>query len=303
MGETIRLFIFDRAGLVTTAPFDMHGEPETFVRVMVALMFTNDPAVLGYDTSIIETNNGRFIEVEGIRYRIVETLHIDSLVFGRGTVYWRARHNGQDFVIKDAWVDTSRPHREAEMLQMAHGVEGVSKLVADIIVQVNGIEGRTHNLRSKITPTTEPGGNTLYEACSAMAKKIHRRLVTTHFAKRLPTFATRKELVSIFIDVVKAHRDLYLKADILHRDMSVNNIMLLPFHRTCDSAGLPPPSVPTCHILEVASVAKPAAFVAAAPAAHGLRRGVLIDLDNALVLDNEHNPAPGRRTVCLYYSR
>ncbi|KAJ6511339.1 hypothetical protein C8R47DRAFT_1034461 [Mycena vitilis] len=259
MGDIIRLFVFDRAGLVTTAPFNMHNEPESFVRVMVALMFTDDPAVLGYDTSIIETDNGRFIDVESIRYRIVETLYIESTVFGRGTVCWRARHNGQDFVVKDAWVDTSHPHREAEMLQLAHDVEGVPKLVADIIVQVNGVEERTQNLRSNIAPTTEPGENTLYEACSAMVKKIHRRLVTSHFAKRLPTFATRKELVSIFIDVINAHRDLYLKANILHRDMSVNNIMLLPFPITCDSAGLLLPSLPTCHILEVASAGKPAA--------------------------------------------
>ncbi|KAJ7883300.1 hypothetical protein B0H13DRAFT_1721285 [Mycena leptocephala] len=239
MADDIRLFIFDRAGLVTTAPFNLHEDPKSFVRVFATLMFTNDRAVLGYDTSIIATDAGRFVEVGGVTYRLVKRLFISDVIRGRGTVCWHARHDGQDFVIKDTWTDASRPYTEAEILLKAKDIEGVPKVVAETIVKVNGVDGRTHNLRSNITPTTS---GKLHEKCSNIEKRIHRRLVLTPFGHALSTFASRKELTSIFIDVVEAHRDLSQKANILHRDISMNNIMLVPSPQTWKSADLPPTS-------------------------------------------------------------
>jgi hypothetical protein len=200
MADDIRLFIFDRAGLVTTAPFNLHDDPKSFVRVFATLMFTNDRAVLGYDTSIIATDAGRFVEVGGVTHRLVKRLFISDVIRGRGTVCWHARHDGQDFVIKDTWTDASRPYTEAEILLKAKDIEGVPKVVAETIVKVNGVEGRTHNLRSNITPTTS---GKLHEKCSNIEKRIHRRLVLTPFGHALSTFASRKELTSIFIDVVE----------------------------------------------------------------------------------------------------
>ncbi|KAJ7625017.1 hypothetical protein DFH06DRAFT_1008349 [Mycena polygramma] len=283
MATTIRLYIFDRAGVVTSDCFDLHKDPETFVRVMVAFMFTNDPAVLGYDTSITKTDDGRFIEVAGVKYKIVKTLFISDVVRGRGTVCWHARHGDQDFVIKDTWADDSRPHTEAEILKMAHGVEGVPKVIADVIVIINGVEGTTHHLRSNITPGTD-----IDKQYSAIERRIHRRLVLTPFGNALPTFATRKELISIFIDVVTAHRCLYEEANILHRDVSINNILLVPS-----------PQLPTTSSSTRAG-SSPSTFPAGLPAP-GPRRGLLIDVDYALVLNEGKRgpPATGHRTGTL----
>ncbi|KAJ6511327.1 hypothetical protein C8R47DRAFT_730792 [Mycena vitilis] len=282
MATTIRLYIFDRAGAVTSDCFDLHEDPETFVRVMVAFMFTNDRAVLGYDTSITETDDGRFIEVAGVEYKIVKTLFISDVVRGRGTVCWHVRHGDQDFVIKDTWADDSQPHTEAEILKMAHDVEGVPKVVADVIVTVNGVEGRTDHLRSSITPGTE-----IDKQYSAVEKRIHRRLVLTPFGNALPTFATRKELISIFIDVVTAHQCLYEEANILHRDVSINNILLVPS-----------PQPPTASLSRAGS--SPSTFPLSLPAP-GPRRGLLIDMDHALVLNDckRGPPATGHGTGTL----
>ncbi|KAJ7823655.1 hypothetical protein B0H13DRAFT_1919551 [Mycena leptocephala] len=304
MADDIRLFIFDRAGLVTTAPFNLHDDPKSFVRVFATLMFTNDRAVLGYDTSIIATDAGRFVEVGGVTHRLVKRLFISDVIRGRGTVCWHARHDGQDFVIKDTWTDASRPYTEAEILLKAKDIEGVPKVVAETIVKVNGVEGRTHNLRSNITPTTS---GKLHEKCSNIEKRIHRRLVLTPFGHVLSTFASRKELISIFIDTVEAHRNLSQKANILHRDISMNNIMLVPSPQTWKSADLPPTSpslaaLAGSHPLDISSAVKPAGFDAAVPATLGPRRGLLIDLDYALVLnpDGERGPtATGHRTGTL----
>ncbi|KAJ7177924.1 hypothetical protein C8R46DRAFT_1346203 [Mycena filopes] len=301
MGHQLRLFIFDRSGLVTAAPFDIHDHPETFVRVFTALMFTNDPAILGYDTSIGETKAGlRTIEVDGVIYTINATLFISDVIRGRGTVCWHVRsREGQDFVIKDNWADSSREYTEGEILQQAKGVNGIPKVVADVVVKIHDKEDSTHNLRSLITSPE------LKEACSLIETRIHRRLVLTPFGHPLSKFASRKELISIFIDVVTAHRDLYL-AKVLHRDISVNNIMLVPSPKTWTSFKLPPtPSSVAAlagpHFLDVA-LTKPPPRASEDCVPRAIHRGLLIDLDYALVLniDGSRGPtATGHRTGTL----
>ncbi|KAF7343467.1 hypothetical protein MVEN_01779600 [Mycena venus] len=295
MAEHVRLFIFDRAGLLSTAPFNLHDEPEDFVRVLVALMFTNDPAVLGYDTSILEIADDRYIGVEGVLYEIVgKPLFISDVIRGRGTICWRVRSNGQYFVIKDTWADASRPQTEADILRMVQGVDGVPKVVQDIIVKVNGKEGRTHTLRSHLPPKFD-------ELNSQIERRVHRRLVLTPLGNSLSTFASRKELISAFIDAVTAHRDLY-NVNILHRDLSINNILLVS---PSSNRSTPSPSsaVPASSHLPCSTTISTSTATDLAAAAHpGRPRGLLIDFDYALVLNpnGERGPvATGHRTGTL----
>ncbi|KAJ7747934.1 hypothetical protein DFH07DRAFT_830621 [Mycena maculata] len=304
IGCDVRLFVFDRAGLVITSPFDLHKDPESFVRVLAGLMFTKDRAFLGYDTSITTTPGGRrYIEVNGVKYRIVETLFVSDVIRGRGTVCWHARFGHQDFVIKDTWADDSRPHTEAEILRMAEGIEGVPNVVADVIVEIKNIEDSTKALRSTVAPLTGARGTKLQQMLSTIEHRIHRRLVLTPFALALSHFASRKELISIFIDAVLAHRELFSKRKILHRDISINNIMLIPHPATWNTI-LPPTSSASValaghHPLTV-PVSGPA--LAAPPAPPGHRRGLLIDLDYSLVIEpggERGPPATGHRTGTL----
>ncbi|KAK7042389.1 hypothetical protein R3P38DRAFT_2511725 [Favolaschia claudopus] len=283
--EQVQLYIFDRAGLVNTAPFHIHNDPEAFVRVWTALMFA-DPAVLGYDPTIVETAPGvRHIEVEGRKYDIVgNALFISDVIRGRGTVCWRVRHEGKDFVIKDTWADDSRPNTEAEILDIARslGVVGIPQVVASEIVDVGGIRG-TDALRSSLPPK-------LYkEECAHIEKRLHRRLVLTPFGRSLYTFSTRKELLSALRDAIKAHQSLYDKAKILHRDISVYNILLVPSSVNMSS---PRPTTPSLDVVDASSshTARP-----------NLQRGLLIDVDYALVLSptGERNTATAHRTGTL----
>ncbi|KAK7019871.1 hypothetical protein R3P38DRAFT_2535963 [Favolaschia claudopus] len=283
--ERIQLYIFDRAGLVNTAPFHIHNDPEAFVRVWTALMFA-DPAVLGYDPTIVETALGvRHIEVEGRKYDIVgsNALFISEGIRGRGTVCWRVRHGGREFVIKDTWADDSRPNTEAQILDIAKslGVVGIPQVVASEIVDVGGIRG-TDALRSSLPPK-------LYkEECAHIEKRLHRRLVLTPFGRALSTFSTRKELLSALRDAIKAHQSLYDEAKILHRDISVYNILLVP---SVDMLS-PPPTTPSPDEVGASS---------SHTAVPNLKRGLLIDVDYALVLSptGERNAATAHRTGTL----
>ncbi|KAJ7084022.1 hypothetical protein B0H15DRAFT_932224 [Mycena belliarum] len=306
VGYSVRLFIFDRAGLVTTFPFDLHEEPESFVRVMTAVTFATDPAFLGYDTSIVKTPAGRSVVVDGITYKLVQTLFVSDVVRGRGTVCWHARHGDQDFVIKDTWADTSREHTEADILRKAQDVAGVPKVVADVVVEINGTPESTDNLRSIIKPASTGKAAKLHEKYLTIEQRKHRRLVLTPFGQPLSHFASRKELISIFIDAVKAHRELFSKAEIIHRDISINNILLVPIPETWNTVELPPTSpavlaLARLHALKTSSGCK-SVDLSPAAAPIGLRQGLLIDLDYALVLeqDGERGPtAAGHRTGTL----
>ncbi|KAJ7450056.1 hypothetical protein B0H11DRAFT_325431 [Mycena galericulata] len=276
--DQIRFVIFDRSGMTIATPFDIHQNPETFLRVLTGLMFCEDRARLGYDTSIVTREDGRrFIDVEGRSYELVETLFISDVIRGRGTVCWHARCDGQDYVIKDTWADTSRPHTEAEILRMAKeaNVSGVPTVIADVIVQINGLDDATENIRSTITHSSP---KKLFKAYSLLEKRVHRRIVLTPYCLPLTSFQSRKELVSIFIDAVTAHRDL-VNANILHRDISLNNVMVAPLDAPADN------DTPITTGLSFP-----------------LRRGLLIDVDYALVSNStteRSGPSVGHRTGTL----
>ncbi|KAJ7094238.1 hypothetical protein C8R43DRAFT_908029 [Mycena crocata] len=256
----LRLVIFDRSGMTIDTGFDIHANPELFIRVLAGITFCEDRARLGYDTSIFPLDGRRFIEAKGHRYELLGPLFISDVVWGRGTVCWHATRDGQYYVIKDIWADTSRPHTEADILRMAEeaDVVGVLTVVADVVVQINGVNDATNNIRSIITAASVT--KKMFKVYEALEKRVHRRLVLTPYCLPVTSFRSRQELVSIFIDAVTAHRDL-VAANILHRDISLNNIML-----TTSTAPI---------------TSSTSSFVN-----DPLRRGLLIDVDYALVLNN-----------------
>ncbi|KAK7042381.1 hypothetical protein R3P38DRAFT_2890173 [Favolaschia claudopus] len=280
-----------------TAKFVDHGvenapnvrKPEFFLGSEANLDWPNtsnhDPAVRGYDPTIVETAPGvRHIEVKGRKYDIVgsNALFICEGIRGRGTVCWRVCHGGKEFVIKDTWDDDARPNTEAQILDiaMSYGVVGIPQVEASEIVDVGGIKG-TDALRSSLP------SDIYEEECAHIEKRLHCRLVLAPFGHALHTFSTRKELLSASRDAIEAHQILYDKAKILHRDISANNILLIP------SAQMPPP--------RSASPLSPDAVGASSvhTATPNLRRGLLIDVNRALVLGStgEHKTAPAHRIV------
>ncbi|KAK7013930.1 hypothetical protein R3P38DRAFT_3322448 [Favolaschia claudopus] len=237
LGKQLQLYIFDRAGVVVTAPIDIHKRPEDFVRVFTALM-----------------------------------IFLSDVIRGRGTVCWHVRHDNRSFVIKDTWVDESRPHAEAEILSRAKDVEGVIKVHAHTVVDINGVNG-THWLRSNL-----PSNFTT--ALKRIECRIHTRLVLHPFGDPVSTFTSRKELISVLIDVVQALQDLWQDANILHRDISMNNLLLVdPNDLLLGSSAEGGTFNP-----HRSNEPEPAGSRQRTLA---LRKGLLIDLDYALVLDDK----------------
>ncbi|KAJ7628532.1 hypothetical protein FB45DRAFT_39871 [Roridomyces roridus] len=285
MAHTLQLYIFDRAGLVTSSSFDIHKEPKSFIHVITALMFADDRALLGYDTSIVKRDNLRFITVDATEYQIVRRLFISDVIRGRGTVCWHARHGNQDVVIKDSWADANTVP-EADILKKAAGIKGVPQVLGETIVRIRGAEDTTATLRSVVEHAQVPKPSRAKQIAATLEStetRIHRRLVITPLCLSLPHFASRRELLSVFIDIVDTHRQLD-ENDIVHGDISINNLMIVPHSVTHVDGAV------TVHPLssDVATAGAADASAIATPVSPtGPRRALTIDFDYSRVKERE----------------
>ncbi|KAF8958361.1 hypothetical protein BDZ97DRAFT_1668674 [Flammula alnicola] len=195
----VRVYFFDRAGVVGSVKFDLEKEPKMLIRLLAGLTLS-DLSAIGFDPTIRHEPGGkRFVTVASKEYEIIDTLFISDTIRGRGTVCWQACLDGADYVIKNTWADVSRDLTEPEIMKMAGDLEGIAHIVAEEIVQVNGRDDKTDYIRQVIDAAN-------YRHKNRYAKleiRAHRRIVSTPLAQRLPYFSTKKELISVLIDAIE----------------------------------------------------------------------------------------------------
>ncbi|KAH8753809.1 FunK1 protein kinase, partial [Diaporthe sp. PMI_573] len=138
-GREMEVWIFDRSGLYSPGPFDIHDEPERFIQVITGYTMMNEEE-LGLDTFTERDVDGRFVTLEQdsttnptkLRLEPQPITHQRAIVC-RGTSCYLTKTPGSkdhDCVTKFSWTsDRRRP--EVDLLRVAHerGVEGIANLV------------------------------------------------------------------------------------------------------------------------------------------------------------------------------
>ena len=140
-GTTMELWVFDRSGLYSSGEFDIHKEPEQFVRVIAGYAMMSDEE-LGLDTFMEQDGEDRFVTIteDAMSQKKRIQLERDLIAYQRaivcrGTSCFRASiASSKDprYVVKFSWTsDKRRP--EADLLRLARErrVEGVAKLFGD----------------------------------------------------------------------------------------------------------------------------------------------------------------------------
>ncbi|KAA6414276.1 MAG: hypothetical protein FRX48_02639 [Lasallia pustulata] len=140
-GTTMELWVFDRSGPYSSGKFDIHKEPEQFIRAIAGYAMMSDEE-LGLDTFAERDGEDRFITITedatGKERRIQlesDLIAYQRAIVCRGTSCFRASIPGSEdlwYVVKFSWTsDKRRP--EADLLRLARerGVEGVAKLFGD----------------------------------------------------------------------------------------------------------------------------------------------------------------------------
>ncbi|KAI5894635.1 uncharacterized protein SCHCODRAFT_02495303 [Schizophyllum commune H4-8] len=251
-GDTYQLAYYDRAGRVLSGAFDVHKHSVLFARIIMGLAIP-DKSYAGLDPSIIIRDGRRFLEVCGREYEILRTICINTNMFGRGTVSWRCRRADSDEDFVIKNVWVDEQDGDSE---------------GWFLKRARWIEGIPKLVDEELVLRRdgEPCSTTRVRAFRhgkkstvvppSIARLVLRRLVLHPYARPLRDFASNDELLELLHDAIQAHQDLYLYADALHCDISENNIM----------AHDPPNS--------------------------SRRRGLLIDLDSAVVVSGTPKTGP-----------
>ncbi len=136
----MRLWVFDRSGPYSSTHFDIHDQPDRFVRTLVGYAMMSDTE-LGLDTFVERHDDDMFVTVKESGSEKNRRLQLDlepiarqRAIVCRGTSCYRARDVGSEaskYVVKFSWRSDKRAP-EGYLLRLAkdRGVEGVAQLVA-----------------------------------------------------------------------------------------------------------------------------------------------------------------------------
>jgi hypothetical protein len=229
-GTIMRLQCFNRSGVAKSPSIDINEDPKTFLHIICGFAYSA-ASLLGRDPTITNRDGKRYVLVNKSEYEILKELHIGYSIRGRGTVCLRVKspETGTEYIVKDSWVDINRTEKEWQLLEKGHDIDGVAHLVDRWDVVVDGKNDTTEAFTANI-PEIEV--------------RQHHRLLLKECGLPLEQFETLREFVSVLIDVIEgeyvlhcratvlnrilliAHRAMFEKKNVLHRDISFRNVMI-----------------------------------------------------------------------------
>lgn len=194
-GEFVTVIAFDRSGWVASSPFNIHEHPGLFLRVVVGSLYL-DESKYGLDPTVDIRGEEKRIEVDGEWYDIVDVIHVEGVLRGRATICYHVQKDGQDYVVKDCWVDLSRQDKEADILEKLKGLEHVPEVVKNVPVMFNGKPDTTAHFRRPKPGDETPGSYKNVEI------REHRRILLKPLARKLSDFRDLVELITAVRDIV-----------------------------------------------------------------------------------------------------
>ncbi|KAH7921106.1 hypothetical protein BV22DRAFT_1198444 [Leucogyrophana mollusca] len=248
-GKYARLLRWDRAGVTVTRRFDYTAQPELLLGFF--WRFRNaKPEHRGIDLSVTPASDAECKlarralllrpDAECFRYEVPEDDHSKQVrepyvyvgprppfpsfsLIGRATrtlpVYDPLKNNV--VYLKDTWrIDHPEIGKEGDIYHQLHHhhVPHVAPFERG-----NDVRGGVHRTVTQVL-AEEPwvcGPRT-----SSLTAHIHYRMALGVVGRELTTFKSTCELVTALADAVEAHKHAYEDAGILHRDISVGNIIL-----------------------------------------------------------------------------
>ncbi|KAF2174352.1 hypothetical protein K469DRAFT_614801, partial [Zopfia rhizophila CBS 207.26] len=290
-GSTMRLWEFDRLGVVGSTPFDINKDGQMLVSAILGYLWMSEEE-LGFDSTILD-DGGRYTQIQRggrmERLCLEERIKRQRSVAGRATTCWRGSLGDEPdsgLVIKDSWEFEERPE-EGLLLKEATeaGVKNVARYYHHETVHTGGeVDDVRHNVRKGLSNT---GGRnpfqqrrpTLPEAVTSATmssgsrpsrgrsrststsrtitrkrssscvqtsmpppkrscsnspvkqgahqrrNRVHRRLIMRDIGKSIYEASSLRAVLTGLLGGIKGHESL-LDAKILHRDISIGNIML-----------------------------------------------------------------------------
>lgn len=223
-GSMVEPWVLDRSGLYSCEKFDIHKNPNRFIRVIAGYALMSDDE-LGMNTYIKEDKAGKYIMFKGEDERTEEKLNLEDrpiafqrAIVCRGTTCYRAKRQNSkhwEFVVKFSWRSDKR-RAEGDLLRLAkeRNVWGVAQLfghrdlesIADLRQGMEFGESRTFRLpagnsfsesRSKKSDLLSGLGisqNPLSSSSSGQKRKRQSEKFTSGQAKRSRSNSSRRQI-------------------------------------------------------------------------------------------------------------
>ncbi|PQE07985.1 hypothetical protein CJF30_00011335 [Rutstroemia sp. NJR-2017a BBW] len=150
-GSIMRLWVSDRSGSYNSEKFDVHKEPERFIRVIAGYALMTD-AELGLNTFVKHDSNGKYIVARDVKISLEDKpIASTKAIVCRGTTCYRGRRSDStewDYVVKFAWPSDKR-QREGELLKLAkeRGVTGIATWFNHKQIVIDGDPDTTSHFR------------------------------------------------------------------------------------------------------------------------------------------------------------
>ncbi|KAF4580821.1 serine/threonine-protein kinase Sgk2 [Ophiocordyceps camponoti-floridani] len=252
----MELFVFDRAGAYSSGKFSIHDEPDKFARAIVGyLTMTHED--MGIDTFIKRLSEDVISLCDTAGKETKFTLE-QLLSTSRRTTCFSTENYAK--AVKFSWTSEGGA-QEADLLILAEerGVKGVPRLVAynrktSIAELRQDLEFPRPKLNKRKLPAllsdSDSGDDChryKWRRCSdwempgeydgpppgltessekPFINKIYNCLVVAPYGRPISNFESAMELLESMRDAIRAHESLYVKAGILHRDVSPSNILI-----------------------------------------------------------------------------
>ncbi|EFP93001.1 FunK1 12 [Puccinia graminis f. sp. tritici CRL 75-36-700-3] len=243
-GTLMQLWQFDRSGAIGSESVDLKADKKNlakFFDLMLCFLKCNKQ-LLGFDPTFIEAQDRRHLEMRipiknGNQELVIDSSHIfrASGICGRGTTCWEAHlseDKSQKFMIKDSWQPKQRPE-EGEMLRKVnkknlphvvryHHHEDVC--VDGKIVDIESHVRRGPNFQNcqKIPINEKPDDPNVQ---NEFINRVHRQLILKDVGQPIWKVDSPLRLLEALEGCITGHQALF-DAGILHRDISINNLMV-----------------------------------------------------------------------------
>ncbi|EER43194.1 serine/threonine protein kinase Sgk2 [Histoplasma capsulatum H143] len=252
----MKTWMFDHSGPYSSGVININEDLKQFFQVLIGYtMMSNEE--LGLDTFIARDEDGSKITVKGpgipeeIELRLDEMLSFQHAIMCHRTTCFLADVGEVEGVAKFSWV-LDKQQLEIELLKLAgqRNVQGVTRIIGhSIITSITDMKHRSLNKEmqklkqshstNQLSSDTQPGNELAFSAQPAHKPSLFDRngeesnnncvlhcLVISPAGRPIYKYKSPLELLKVLHNAIKAHQSLYLDGNILHQDISENNIII-----------------------------------------------------------------------------
>ncbi|KAJ2552031.1 hypothetical protein EV175_003469 [Coemansia sp. RSA 1933] len=231
---------------------------QEFVSLLVNMSYCAEDQ-LGYDPTIRLDDNGKIDEIDVydevtdrmVPYKFHTMAAIATRCFGRHTRCYMCKNatsaqtaansSADDgyIVVKSAWAYSTRAKDGSEKAEDVRNEALIMRRIAKGLEGNDGVDGKYAKLIhggtvqfDKDGATEEDNTDTAFDAIFSSGPeeekpefRIYQRLAMTPWCRPLQNVANADQLIVAVADVMEAHTAIFKECRILHRDISLNNMM------------------------------------------------------------------------------